>query len=140
MKNTQQLSSSRFHGLDTLRAVAIVLVVLYHLSIRGLLPVALGPVAAVGWIGVDLFFVLSGFLIGSQLMKPYLAGRAPSLREFYVRRAYRILPAYLVVLGLYFFVPWWREAPGTAPLWKFLTFTMNFFASMWFPCCFCARH
>jgi peptidoglycan/LPS O-acetylase OafA/YrhL len=127
VKNTPSLSSSRFHGLDTLRAVAIVLVVLYHLSIRGLLPAALDPVAAVGWIGVDLFFVLSGFLIGSQLMKPYLAGSTPSLREFYVRRAYRILPAYLVVLALYYVAPVWREAKGPSAAWQYLSFTWNLF-------------
>jgi peptidoglycan/LPS O-acetylase OafA/YrhL len=75
--------------------------------------------------GVDLFFVLSGFLIGQQALKPYLAGQRLSITEFYKRRAYRILPAYLVVLALYFFAPGWREAPELAPLGKFLTFTMN---------------
>jgi peptidoglycan/LPS O-acetylase OafA/YrhL len=80
--------------------------------------------------GVDLFFVLSGFLIGQQVLRPYLSGQRPShfhsIAEFYRRRAYRILPAYLAVLALYFLVPGWREAPSIAPLWKFLTFTMNF--------------
>jgi peptidoglycan/LPS O-acetylase OafA/YrhL len=128
LNNPTHLSSSRFHGLDTLRAVAIVLVMLYHLSIlQGLLPAVLEPVAAVGWIGVDLFFVLSGFLIGSQLLKPYLAGGAASLREFYVRRAYRILPAYLVVLALYYVAPVWREAKGPSAAWQYLSFTWNLF-------------
>jgi peptidoglycan/LPS O-acetylase OafA/YrhL len=127
MKKAQSHTLLRFHGLDTLRAAAILLVMLYHLSIRGLLPSALGPLAAVGWIGVDLFFVLSGFLIGSQLLKPYRAGTRPSLREFYRRRAYRILPAYLVVLALYSAVPIWREAKGPYAAWQYLTFTWNIF-------------
>ena len=117
------LNSQRLHGLDTLRAFAIVLVMLYHL--QKFLPSALTPLASVGWIGVDLFFVLSGFLIGSQLIKPYLKQKVPSLKEFYSRRAYRILPAYLVVLGLYCVWPAWREAPGPYDLWQYLTFTWN---------------
>lgn len=113
------------HGLDTLRAFAVLAVMLYHLTIFGELPTRLLPVARFGWMGVDLFFVLSGFLIGQQVCKPYLCGQRPAIGGFYSRRAYRILPAYLAVLALYLFVPWWREAPRLAPLWKFLTFTMN---------------
>ncbi len=78
-----------------------------------------------GWMGVDLFFVLSGYLIGSQLLRPYSRGEAPSIPGFYFRRAFRILPAYLAVLLLYFAVPPFREAPGMAPAWQFLTFTEN---------------
>ena len=77
--------------------------------------------------GVDLFFVLSGYLIGSQLLKPVRDGRGISFLDFYRKRAYRILPVYLVVLALYVFWPLWREAPGISPLWQFLTFTENFF-------------
>ena len=127
MANNKSASLFRFHGLDTLRAIAILSVMLYHLNIQGLLPAALGPLAAVGWAGVDLFFVLSGFLIGSQLMKPYLTGSAPSLRNFYTRRAYRILPVYLVVLALYVVIPVWREAKGPDAAWQYLSFTWNLF-------------
>ncbi|SEG02760.1 Peptidoglycan/LPS O-acetylase OafA/YrhL, contains acyltransferase and SGNH-hydrolase domains [Bryocella elongata] len=120
----------RLHGLDTLRAFAVLAVMLYHLTIFGELPQRLLPVTYHGWMGVDLFFVLSGFLIGQQLLKPYAEGKVPSIRSsvqaFYLRRAYRILPVYLVVVALYFLVPAWREAPTIGPLWKFLTFTMNF--------------
>ena len=98
---------------------------LYHLTIFGELPERLLPVTYYGWMGVDLFFVLSGFLIGQQILKPYRNGQRPSILGFYRRRAYRILPAYLAVLALYFLVPGWKEAPRLAPLWKFLTFTMN---------------
>jgi peptidoglycan/LPS O-acetylase OafA/YrhL len=54
---------ARLFGLDTLRAFAIV-VMLYHLTIFGELPKRILPVTYFGWMGVDLFFVLSGFLIG----------------------------------------------------------------------------
>ena len=116
----------RLVGLDTLRALAVTAVVLYHLTIFGELPAAILCVTYFGWMGVDLFFVLSGFLIGQQVLRPYLSGRRPSILDFYRRRAYRILPSYLVVLSFYVAVPAWREAPRLAPLWKFLTFTMNF--------------
>jgi peptidoglycan/LPS O-acetylase OafA/YrhL len=116
------VSSARLVGLDTLRALAVIIVIFYHLTIFGELPSGILPVTYFGWMGVDLFFVLSGFLIGQQVLKPYLNGQRPSI---YRRRAYRILPAYLAVLTLYFFVPGWREFPSLAPAWKFLTFTMN---------------
>ncbi len=118
-------SNDRLAGLDTLRALAIVLVMVFHLGWR--LPDGFEPVARFGWMGVDLFFVLSGYLIGSQLLKPVRAGQGVSLPGFYRNRAYRILPVYLVVLALYALWPAWREAPGLSPLWQYLTFTQNFF-------------
>ena len=117
--------SPRWTGLDTLRATAILWVMLFHLQTQ--LPPALEPIAQYGWMGVDLFFVLSGYLIGSQLAKPFALGRKPLLVEFYRRRALRILPAYLAVLLLYCVWPAWREQPGLSPPWQFLTFTLNYF-------------
>jgi peptidoglycan/LPS O-acetylase OafA/YrhL len=116
---------NRLAGLDTLRALAIVVVMIFHLQRR--LPDSFSPIGRFGWMGVDLFFVLSGYLIGSQLLKPVRDGRRISLLGFYRKRAYRILPVYLVVLGLYSFWPAWREAAGLSPVWQFLTFTENFF-------------
>jgi peptidoglycan/LPS O-acetylase OafA/YrhL len=115
----------RFHGLDTLRAAAILLVMVFHSTDR--VPDWLVPLARFGWMGVDLFFVLSGYLIGTQLLRPYAEGSRPSWWDFYRRRIYRVVPVYLVVLGLYLFVPMWREAPGLSPAWEFLTFTENLF-------------
>jgi peptidoglycan/LPS O-acetylase OafA/YrhL len=96
-------------------------VIIFHL--QNSLPNALQVIGNIGWMGVDLFFVLSGFLIGSQLLRPFAAGRQLDVTGFYLRRAYRILPAYLAVLLLYFAVPEWRERPGLAAPWKFVTFT-----------------
>lgn len=83
-------------ALDGLRGVAIALVMLYH---AGFL--------AGGYIGVDVFFVLSGFLITSLLLEERAARGRISLTGFYARRARRILPAlfalllvYLAVVGL----------------------------------------
>lgn len=79
--------------------------------------------------GVDLFFALSGFLIGSQVLAPLSRGERLSFSDFYLRRALRILPAYGVVLTAYFLWPVLREAPGIRPLWQFLTFSMNLVAA-----------
>jgi peptidoglycan/LPS O-acetylase OafA/YrhL len=115
----------RLPGLDLLRAIAIVWVMLFHSWIVGGLPAPYEAVAAYGWMGVDLFFVLSGYLIGYQLLKPLSRGEALQWGEFYRRRAYRILPAFLTVLAIYVFLPSWREAAGMQPAWQFLTFTVN---------------
>lgn len=116
---------NRLPGLDLLRAIAIVWVLLFHSWIVGGLGEPFQPIADYGWMGVDLFFVLSGYLIGYQLLKPLSEGRPLNFSEFYQRRAYRILPAFLAVLAVYAWFPAWREAPGIQPVWQFLTFTMN---------------
>jgi peptidoglycan/LPS O-acetylase OafA/YrhL len=114
---------NRQPGLDLLRAIAIVLVVLYHAGLFGfVLP---RDVQRFGWIGVDLFFVLSGYLIAGQLLAGMARGRSPDLRRFYWRRALRILPAFLTIVAIYVFLPALREYPVMPPVWKFLTFTQN---------------
>jgi peptidoglycan/LPS O-acetylase OafA/YrhL len=114
----------RVPGLDLLRAAAILWVMWYHGQNFGLVPDS-DLVATYGWMGVDLFFVLSGYLIGGQLLKPVAEGRSPDLKDFYLRRAWRILPAYAVVTALYFAVPAFRERREIQPLLQFLTFTEN---------------
>ena len=110
-------------GLDLLRALAIIVVVIYHAGIMGFpLP---GRVHRFGWIGVDLFFVLSGYLIGGQLLAPLARDRHINLGRFFARRALRILPAYLVILAIYIFLPWWREYPEMTPWWKFIISVQN---------------
>lgn len=89
--------------LDGLRAVAILLVLATHIS-QHIPAVAsqLGPTSWIrplnnGWVGVDLFFVLSGFLVGGAVLRAIAAGRF-SFRTFYLRRFFRILPAYFAVI------------------------------------------
>lgn len=80
-----------------------------------------------GWMGVDLFFALSGFLIGSQVFNALAANGRVDFVDFYIRRGFRTLPAYFVVLGVYVLWPSMREVPGMMPLWQFLTYTLNLF-------------
>jgi peptidoglycan/LPS O-acetylase OafA/YrhL len=111
-------------GLDLLRALAIIVVVVYHAALFGFkLP---GGVDRFGWIGVDLFFVLSGYLIGGQLLAPLARDQRIKLGRFFTRRALRIMPAYFVVLAIYFLLPAWREySEMSQPLWKFLLSVQN---------------
>jgi peptidoglycan/LPS O-acetylase OafA/YrhL len=93
-------------GLDALRGVAILSVFSYH-GLKWSRPVTpmtgphveqLAAAASFGWLGVNLFFVLSGFLITGILIDTRT--REDSLRSFYVRRVLRILPVYVVALAL----------------------------------------
>jgi len=117
----------KLHGLNHLRALAIILVFFFHYGIvTGGQPAWLPPVAAFGWIGVDLFFVLSGFLIASQLFIQIREASPISWTQFFVKRGFRILPAFWCTLALYFCFPLFREKEALPPLWKFLSFTQNF--------------
>jgi len=82
-------------------------------------------VSKFGWTGVDLFFVLSGYLISSQLFAGIAGTGGLSFGDFFIKRFFRIIPAYLTVLSLYFLFPSFRERESPAPLWKYLTFTQN---------------
>src|SRR5689334_25115339 len=75
--------------LDGLRAVAVYLVVAYHAGI---------PVFSGGFIGVDLFFVLSGYLVTQLLLRDFRTSDRVSYRRFYARRFRRLLPAAFVTL------------------------------------------
>ena len=120
----ERAAAPRLPGLDLLRAVAIGLVMLFHASLVRL-DLAQHWIVRFGWMGVDLFFVLSGFLIAGQLFRPFARGSKPDYPRFFSRRLLRTLPAYLVVLAAYFLVPSIRERPNIQPLWQFLTFTEN---------------
>ncbi|HET7726282.1 MAG TPA: acyltransferase family protein [Candidatus Limnocylindrales bacterium] len=80
----------RFAGLDGLRAIAVAAVLVYHAE-PGLLPG--------GFLGVDLFFVLSGFLITFLLLDAAAVTGRVDLRAFWARRARRLVPALLLVLA-----------------------------------------
>ncbi|WPO92548.1 acyltransferase family protein [Chryseobacterium sp. HR92] len=117
--------SERLYGLDHLRAAAILLVLLYHYRAFKH-PGWVDSIGRFGWTGVDLFFVLSGFLISGQLFKEIENNGSVSLKTFYLKRFFRIIPAYCFTLFLYFTFPFFREREALSPLWKFVTFTQNY--------------
>ncbi len=112
-------------GLDHLRAFAISYVVLFHYQFFGH-PDWVKKIAGFGWSGVDLFFVLSGFLISGQLFATIAKGKKISLSEFFIKRFFRIIPPFLVVVILYAAFPAVREWGHLSPIWRYLTFTLNF--------------
>ena len=122
MTNT---STSRTLGLDTLRALAITLVFMYHYMVFVSGTPTFGWLSVVGWVGVDLFFVLSGYLIANQLFAGMARGETLSLKAFYARRGLRTWPAFWVVLAAYFLFPAEMGGKTPPPLWRFLSFTQN---------------
>jgi peptidoglycan/LPS O-acetylase OafA/YrhL len=96
----------RIPSLDGLRAISITLVVLSHLVKWK--HVSLGLVGTYGALGVHVFFVLSGYLITNLLLREYERSSTISLRDFYIRRAYRIFPAAFVFLAVVI-VFYWHE-------------------------------
>lgn len=95
-------SAQHLDALDGLRALAIVLVLVHHLTPGGDpnqgVRAVVFKLAQIGWSGVDLFFVLSGFLITGILLRGKAAGRPMS--SFLMRRVLRIVPAYYLALFL----------------------------------------
>lgn len=125
MQVPQAYPAHRQPGLDTLRALAITLVFLYHYQVFVSHASTFGWLGNIGWTGVDLFFVLSGYLIGHQVFAGLAQGRTLSLPAFYARRLLRTLPAFWVVLALYFLFPTVMGGKTPPPLWRFLSFTQN---------------
>ena len=82
------MNKSRRIDIDVLRAISVVSVIIFHLD-KNLFPL--------GYLGVDIFFVISGYLITKIIIKD-LENKKFSFKNFYLRRIRRILPAFLVVL------------------------------------------
>ncbi|WP_163861550.1 acyltransferase family protein [Myxococcus eversor] len=91
--------SAHLPALDGLRGVAVLLVIAYH-SLGEIRTASIGGLFQMGWAGVDLFFVLSGFLITRILLQT--RERGGYFRAFYMRRALRIWPLYFVMLAFVF--------------------------------------
>lgn len=87
--------------IDGLRAIAVLAVIFFHLNPAW---------ASGGFVGVDLFFVISGYLITGQIRKD-LANNAFSVKKFYIRRIRRIVPPLLAMLATVSFVAWFVLMP-----------------------------
>lgn len=88
--------------IDGLRALAVLAVILFHAQVPGF---------SGGFVGVDVFFVISGYLITQLLLVSHADTQPRRLAEFYLRRARRILPALLVVCLVTFLVSLWLLLP-----------------------------
>lgn len=128
MSRTASRPASRIPSLDGLRAVSIVLVVVghwaelrYHSDVAG----------AFANLGVRIFFIISGYLITTLLLREHAKTETIGLREFYVRRAYRILPAAMAFM-LPVFIFYWRDLRWYHMAAAALYLTNFDFAHPWF--------
>jgi peptidoglycan/LPS O-acetylase OafA/YrhL len=129
---TVNLTERRIPALDGFRGLMTLVVVVSHFfaelphGVRGL---------GVGWIAVDAFFVLSGFLIANLILDKI--DRVNFFSVFYVRRFCRTLPSYYLCLLALFLILWilssqessreWADADHWFPLWSYLIMSQNFF-------------
>jgi peptidoglycan/LPS O-acetylase OafA/YrhL len=131
--------SERIPALDGLRGVAILSVLSWHgifqSTSSSILEQAVLALGKLTWSGVDLFFVLSGFLICGILLDARNSSRYFS--TFYIRRAYRILPVYAIVVSLFClrylplqFLRSWVEAGTAIPFFSYATFTQNLWMAL----------
>jgi peptidoglycan/LPS O-acetylase OafA/YrhL len=102
MTNKQHTSRPHRADIDGLRAIAVLLVVMDHLQFRHF---------AGGYVGVDVFFLISGYLIGSSLISEF-SNHSFSLMAFYERRVRRIFPALLAMLAMTSMLAYHYLMPG----------------------------
>lgn len=125
----------RVAELDGLRGVAILLVLVWHYfseriifdpsTAFGFLMKVAWKATALCWAGVDLFFVLSGFLIGGILIET--KGQRGYFTTFIVRRSARIFPAYFLLLATVLSGQVVFGGTSTLPVWSYWTYSQNFF-------------
>ncbi|HNA27245.1 MAG TPA: acyltransferase [Nitrospira sp.] len=129
---------TRHKSMDLLRAAAILLVILAHTVLSYGAPPSLAPLQF-GGSGVDLFFVLSGWLLGGQLFKELVRDGRVDVRRFWIRRWMRTLPAYYSVLLLSVIQRYITKDNVNFP-WQYFVFVQNydfplqFFSISWSLC------
>jgi peptidoglycan/LPS O-acetylase OafA/YrhL len=116
-----QVAAFRLHylpALDGLRGVAVILVMAHHLGL---------PMSRGGWLGVDIFFVLSGFLITAILVQEWDETGGIDFGRFYARRALRLLPALCVLLLVLASIALLiSNGPEAAAIWQAIPFTVMY--------------
>lgn len=129
---------NRIPELDGIRGVAILIVIVWHFVNNKIYVVAplsmfIQKITSFFWSGVDLFFILSGFLLGRILLQN--KNSKNYFKTFYARRFFRIFPLYYLVLGiymlLYFSIPNITEKipslfNNKIPLWSYVLYCQNF--------------
>lgn len=121
------MAGERLFTLDIVRGIAILLVLLFHFQpAPGGSPIldALAlPFVRAGWAGVDLFFVLSGFLVGRMILIEAASPDGFSYQRFLIRRAWRLWPALFAYLAVF----WLADgAAGWQRIWPVLLHVQNY--------------
>lgn len=130
-------SQPRLIGLDVLRLLAILLVLGRHMSLA---PDTWPSVSRAfiatwqrgGWVGVDLFFVLSGFLVSGLLFTEYKSRQRLSVGRFYMRRGWKIYPPFFLLIAITVIAAMIQGRPiQRSQLASELTFFQSYFPGMW---------
>jgi peptidoglycan/LPS O-acetylase OafA/YrhL len=117
-----RLTSNRNPSLDVLRCIAVLMVLGFHYPYFGLW-------SKMGWIGVDLFFVLSGYLISGLLFREYLANGSLDLKRFLIRRGLKIYPSFYLLIVLTLIIGFVRHSS----LLRKQAFVTALFAQSYYP-------
>ena len=127
---------ARRKELDVLRAIAVLLVLGRHLNIDDAAPVASSGIVALwarcGWVGVDLFFVLSGFLVSGLIFQEYRARGAFDFKRFFVRRGFKIYPGFYALMLLTPLMSGWaKRSLGAREYVSEILFVQNYGYPIW---------
>lgn len=129
---------ARLPALDALRGVAILLVLVHHmegygaLTWRWPLPLLYAALKDGGWIGVDLFFVLSGFLVSGLIFREYQRRGTVGLGRFLVRRGLKIYPAFYLLLATTILIDAFLQQPTPSEaILREAVFLQNYGPSLW---------
>lgn len=121
----------RLLSLDVLRGIAVLLVIVRHSDAAW--DTWLAPVRRGGWVGVDLFFVLSGFLVSGLLFHEFETRGSIRPGRFLIRRGWKIYPAFFVLIAVSpWFTPFGSDNPWLRTVTEF-TFTQSYVAHRWWP-------
>jgi peptidoglycan/LPS O-acetylase OafA/YrhL len=127
------LKKIRIPSLDGFRAISIILVLFAHGRFSVGFPKQFSGIAQYGAVGVTIFFVISGFLITTLLLNEEVETGYINRKDFYIRRAFRILPVFLLYILL---IALWRSVEdihiSNVNILRALTFTVNFYPN-WGP-------
>jgi peptidoglycan/LPS O-acetylase OafA/YrhL len=125
-------AQSTFASLDGLRGLSILAVIWHHAIDQRSPLIEAFPPGRFGFLGVDLFFVISGFLIVTLLLRERDRNGAISLRNFYVRRSLRIFPLYYALIAVFAAWYFFRTDPKALQFKEALPYLVTY-TTNWFP-------
>ncbi|MBP6386536.1 MAG: acyltransferase [Pseudarcicella sp.] len=125
--STQNSTTFRLRELDFLRGVAIILVLMRHIKLSTF-------TEKIGWVGVDLFFVLSGFLVSGLLFKEYIKFGNIKPKLFLIRRGFKIYPIYFIFYILYLIPIYFKHDLNIIGVLSDITFTQNYYNGWGYAC------
>ncbi|SJZ98912.1 acyltransferase family protein [Sediminibacterium ginsengisoli] len=127
----------RSQGIDFLRFIAVALVLFRHFdtapdtAAATNLATLVQPLQRIGWIGVDLFFVISGFLISRLVFNELDERRSFNARRFLIRRGFKIYPSFYILIGLTFVLFFLKHKLDTGQLFAELFYYQNYVQGLW---------